>query len=447
MPKHLTVNDKAVADGVASLDSQGKLPLAQAPDAITNGTARRRACIDLVDCTAVPPTEVSGDRYILDFTAGTVNAAWDTGVKGDIVEFDGAAWIPTTPEEGWVSYLDTPNKDALYVDDGTPAWQIREVATVDAVGISYNNSTSGLAATDVQAAIDEVETRVDVNDAKVSNVTTNLGYTASPTDGTVTSSDGTDATLTLATGVNAGLLAPADFTTLSNTSGTNTGDEVAATESVQGIAEIATQAETDAGVDDTRFVTPVKLEGRLTNLNGSFATTLLVANFTTNGDGTTTATANHNFGTDDVLVEVYDPTTKETVLVDKIDRTDTNNVAITIQEPAADVRVVITQTAPVYQGVSGRNVVSNPATPYTAQNNDIILWDATAGNKVVTLPVAGSSNSFRIDIKKTDASVYTVTVDGNGATIDGGATAVLTLQYEAISIVCDGGSWHILASV
>ena len=33
----------------------------------------------------------------------------------------------------------------------------------------------------------------------------------------------------------------------------------AATETVQGIAEIATQAETDAGSDDTRFVTPLKL--------------------------------------------------------------------------------------------------------------------------------------------------------------------------------------------
>ncbi len=44
-----------------------------------------------------------------------------------------------------------------------------------------------------------------------------------------------------------------------NLSGTNTGDEVAATESVAGIAELATQAETDAGTDDTRIVTPLKL--------------------------------------------------------------------------------------------------------------------------------------------------------------------------------------------
>ena len=43
-----------------------------------------------------------------------------------------------------------------------------------------------------------------------------------------------------------------------NLSGTNTGDEIAATESVAGIAEIATQGEMDAGTDDTRFITPKK---------------------------------------------------------------------------------------------------------------------------------------------------------------------------------------------
>lgn len=36
----------------------------------------------------------------------------------------------------------------------------------------------------------------------------------------------------------------------------------AATETLSGIAEIATQAETDAGTDDARFITPAKFEGR-----------------------------------------------------------------------------------------------------------------------------------------------------------------------------------------
>lgn len=54
---------------------------------------------------------------------------------------------------------------------------------------------------------------------------TDLAYTPSPTNGIVTSSTGTDATIPLADGTNAGLLKPAKYTVLENTSGTNTGDQ------------------------------------------------------------------------------------------------------------------------------------------------------------------------------------------------------------------------------
>jgi len=58
---------------------------------------------------------------------------------------------------------------------------------------------------------------------------------------------------------NTNALTDAMVTTLSTTSGTNTGDNVQATEVLQGIAELATQVETDAGVDNLRIVTPLKL--------------------------------------------------------------------------------------------------------------------------------------------------------------------------------------------
>lgn len=54
---------------------------------------------------------------------------------------------------------------------------------------------------------------------------TNLSYTASPTNGTVTSDTGSDATIPLADNINAGLLEPSKYTVLENTSGTNTGDQ------------------------------------------------------------------------------------------------------------------------------------------------------------------------------------------------------------------------------
>lgn len=125
-------------------------------NAITSGYSRREKVIDKVDCTAVPPTEVSGDRYILDFTVGTVNAAWDGAAKGDIVEFNGSTWVATTPVEGWVTYGDTNNKDYLYVDDGTPNWEERLVSSTSASGISITDSGAYYTGTDVEAALQEI---------------------------------------------------------------------------------------------------------------------------------------------------------------------------------------------------------------------------------------------------------------------------------------------------
>lgn len=60
----------------------------------------------------------------------------------------------------------------------------------------------------------------------------------------------------------------ADLTTLSNTSGTNSGDEVQSTESVAGIAEIADSTEMSIGTNDSTIVTPLKLKNRYGVANG-----------------------------------------------------------------------------------------------------------------------------------------------------------------------------------
>lgn len=53
----------------------------------------------------------------------------------------------------------------------------------------------------------------------------------------------------------------AEKTVLGNTSGTNTGDESAASSTAQGIVELATIAEVDAGTDTARAITPAGLAG------------------------------------------------------------------------------------------------------------------------------------------------------------------------------------------
>lgn len=78
---------------------------------------------------------------------------------------------------------------------------------------------------------------------------------------------------------------------------------------------------------------------------------------------------------------------------------------------------------------------------------------AYAGNAVaapvagitITLPPAADATGHIYFIKKIDSSANVVTIDPSGSeTIDGGLTAVLTVQYEAITIQSDGTEWWIL---
>lgn len=102
-------------------------------DAITSGYSRRKKVINRVDNTAAPPTEVTGDRYLLDDT-GSSHANWGGAAANDIVEFNGTAWDAVSPTEGWIVYNDNSDSDWLYVDDGSPAWQERTAGGASAIG-------------------------------------------------------------------------------------------------------------------------------------------------------------------------------------------------------------------------------------------------------------------------------------------------------------------------
>ena len=98
---------------------------------LENQTHRLRTVLGIVDNTAVPPTEVDGDRYVLDDTIGTTHANWDGASKLSIVQFNGTSslWEETLPIEGYVVLDDTANADIEYIDDGAPAWQARPVGS------------------------------------------------------------------------------------------------------------------------------------------------------------------------------------------------------------------------------------------------------------------------------------------------------------------------------
>lgn len=101
----------------------------------------------------------------------------------------------------------------------------------------------------------ELANKLDSNAPITGDTKTKITYDA---NGLVTG--GADATTAdINDSLNRRYVSDADLTTLSNTSGTNSGDEVQATQTVAGIAEIATVAEINTGTDDTRTITPLGL--------------------------------------------------------------------------------------------------------------------------------------------------------------------------------------------
>jgi hypothetical protein len=99
-----------------------------------------------------------------------------------------------------------------------------------------------------------------------------------------------------------------------------------ATEATAGIAELATQAETDTGTDDARIVTPLKLK------NWSGAPKRFAQTF---GDGSATSyTITHNLNTRDVTINVY-PTSGQY-----------DNIICDMQRPTVNTVVLVVTPAP-----------------------------------------------------------------------------------------------------
>ena len=108
----------------------------------------------------------------------------------------------------------------------------------------------------------------------------------------------------------------------------------AASETTAGIAELATQAETDAGTDDARIITPLKLatwSGRVKRYAVSI------------GDGSATSyTVTHNLGSRDVHVTIYNASTYDEVITDVTHSTTNTLTIVFATAPASNAyRVVV----------------------------------------------------------------------------------------------------------
>lgn len=108
-----------------------------------------------------------------------------------------------------------------------------------------------------------------------------------------------------------------------------------ATETTAGIAEIATQAETDAGTDDLRIVTPLKL-ATYSNRAKRYAVLL--------GDGSATSyVITHNLGTIDVNTQLWEAGGSKRVVECEVRNTSTNSITLIFNTaPATNaMRVVV----------------------------------------------------------------------------------------------------------
>lgn len=110
----------------------------------------------------------------------------------------------------------------------------------------------------------------------------------------------------------------------------------AASETSAGIAEVATQAETDAGTDDLRIVSPLKLKAS-PFARRSFAQDI--------GDGSATSiTLTHNLASRDVRVEVFRNSGNYDTIHCDVQRPSTNTVTLVFAAAptAAQFRALIT---------------------------------------------------------------------------------------------------------
>ena len=98
-------------------------------------------------------------------------------------------------------------------------------------------------------------------------------------------------------------------------------------------------------------------------------------------------------------------------------------------------------------GSLGIDITSTSSDITLDHTHHTVLVDASGAARTITLPAATGVSRRTYTIKKTDASVNAVTVDGNASeTIDGATTQPLALQNEYITIQCNGTAWFIIAN-
>ena len=207
--------------------------------------------------------------------------------------------------------------------------------------------------------------------------------------------------------------------------------------SINGISGVVTLTSPDSTVGIT--VNGQDIE--LTNITSGLCS---VHEFTPS-DGTVFA-VNHNLNTEHFTWSLWRTDVDPNItMFGNIASSGVNHAVVELATPVSG-KIVLQGC-----GMSGITVGDTIATRsvsshYTATGLDgAILVDASSGPVTVTIPNPSGSQGKSLYVKKIDSSSTVVTLNANGSgLIDGGNTAEVILQYDALRVTAHDGNWWIL---
>ena len=324
-------------------------------------------------------------------------------------------------------------------------------STVQAYAAVLDATTASFLVAD-ESKLDAIEALADVTDATnvaAAGAHMSGGTDVPVTDGGTGSSTASDARTAL--GVAIGSDVQAYAVALDNVSGTNTGDEAAASATVAGVAELATIAEVDTGTDTGRTITPAGLAGSA--LAGEVtANTAKATNATHPGEvtGSGALTVDKTAITGQGLVT---PTTSDHVLIADASDSDNLKKALWPASGSGDMTAAVYDAATVTEqlvGLTATQTLTNKTltsptltTPDLGTPSALVATNATGTAASLTV---GATTGVEAGADVTDATNVVAALAANTANVDINDNALLQVGpiEERVNTVATSGATEAL---